>query len=132
MRGLLEDVSRRHFPYAPATPAEIEAFERRVGWSLDADLGAFYLHCNGAELFERRPDTPFRILPQFPLKNGPSVSDAPVSPAPFLRERALGSGGNRTRRHDIPFRSARRRASAAPRPSAGPGNCPARSLPALA
>ncbi len=68
MRGLLEDVSRRHFPYAPATPAEIEAFERRVGWSLDADLRAFYLHCNGAELFERRPDTPFRILPLAEIK----------------------------------------------------------------
>ena len=32
-------------------------FERRVGWRLDPDLRAFYLHCNGAELIERLPDS---------------------------------------------------------------------------
>jgi hypothetical protein len=30
---------------------------------LDPELREFYLHCNGAELFERRPDMPYRILP---------------------------------------------------------------------
>ncbi len=60
---LLEEVSRDHFPYAPATSAEIEAFERRVGWTLDPDLRAFYLHCNGAELIERLPDAPYQVLP---------------------------------------------------------------------
>ena len=63
MSRMLEEVSRDHFPYPPATPEEIEEFERRVGWRLDADLRAFYLHCNGAELIERLPDTPYRILP---------------------------------------------------------------------
>jgi hypothetical protein len=63
MSKLLEEVSRRHFPYPPATPAEIEAFEQRLGWRLDLDLREFYLHCNGAELFERRPDMPYRFLP---------------------------------------------------------------------
>jgi hypothetical protein len=63
MSRLLEEVSRDHFPYPPATPEEIEEFERRVGWTLDPDLRAFYLHCNGAELIERLPDTPYRILP---------------------------------------------------------------------
>jgi hypothetical protein len=63
MSTLLEEVSRDHFPYPPATPEEIEAFERRAGWRLDPDLRAFYLHCNGAELIERLPDTPYRILP---------------------------------------------------------------------
>jgi hypothetical protein len=63
MSGLLAEVSRDHFPYPPATPEEIEAFERRVGWKLDPDLRAFYLHCNGAELIERLPDTPYRLLP---------------------------------------------------------------------
>jgi hypothetical protein len=63
MSRLLEEVSRDHFPYPPATPEEIEEFERRVGWRLDADLQAFYLHCNGAELIERLPDTPYRVLP---------------------------------------------------------------------
>ena len=63
MRALLEEISRDHFPYAPAPPDELAEFERRVGWRLDADLRAFYLHCNGAELMERLPDTPYRILP---------------------------------------------------------------------
>jgi len=61
--SLLEEVSRDHFPYPPTTADEIEKFERRVGWRLDPDLRAFYLHCNGAELIERLPDTPYRILP---------------------------------------------------------------------
>jgi hypothetical protein len=63
MSSLLEEVSREHFPYPPATPAQIEDFEQRMGWRLDPDLRAFYLHCNGAELFERRPDMPYRLLP---------------------------------------------------------------------
>jgi hypothetical protein len=62
MSDLLEEVSRDHFPRAPATPEELEEFERRVGWKLDPDLRAFYLHCNGAELLKRRPNTPYRIL----------------------------------------------------------------------
>lgn len=63
MSSLLEEVSRDHFPYPPATPEELVEFEQRVGWRLDPDLRAFYLHCNGAELIERLPDTPYRILP---------------------------------------------------------------------
>lgn len=63
MDSLLEEVSRDHFPYPPATPEAIEEFERRAGWRLDPDLRAFYLHCNGAELIKRLPDTPYRILP---------------------------------------------------------------------
>jgi hypothetical protein len=63
MSKLLEEVFRHHFPYPPAMPAEIEAFERKLGWRLDPDLREFYLHCNGAELFERRPDMPYRFLP---------------------------------------------------------------------
>jgi len=60
---LLEEISRVHFPYPPATPEQIEEFEQRVGWQLDPDLRAFYLHCNGAELFKRLPASPYRILP---------------------------------------------------------------------
>jgi SMI1 / KNR4 family (SUKH-1) len=63
MSRLLEEVSCEHFPYPPATPEEIEEFERRVGWKLDPDQRAFYLHCNGAELIERLPDSPYQILP---------------------------------------------------------------------
>ena len=62
MSHLLEEVSRDHFPHPPATPEEIEAFERRVGWTLDPDLRAFYLHCDGAELIKRLPNTPYRVL----------------------------------------------------------------------
>jgi len=63
MSRLLEEVSRAHFPYPPATPEEIEEFERRVGWRLDPELRAFYLHCNGSELFKQRPGCPYRLLP---------------------------------------------------------------------
>jgi hypothetical protein len=63
MSVLLEEVSRDHFPHPPATLEEIEEFERRMGWRLDAELRAFYLHCNGAELFKPLPETRYRILP---------------------------------------------------------------------
>jgi hypothetical protein len=56
MNALLEEISRHHFPNPPATPEQIEEFERRVGWRLDPELRAFYLHCDGAALFRRRPD----------------------------------------------------------------------------
>lgn len=62
MEEPLAEISRYHFPNPPASPGEIEEFERRVGWRLDPDLRAFYLHCNGAELF-RKPDSPYRFLP---------------------------------------------------------------------
>ncbi|NOK12785.1 SMI1/KNR4 family protein [Corallococcus exercitus] len=62
MTELLEEVSRRHFPNPPATPAHIEAFEARMGWKLDPDLRAFYLHCDGAKLFDRI-DPDFHFLP---------------------------------------------------------------------
>lgn len=60
MAPLLEEISRHHFPNPPASPGDIDAFERRVGWRLDPDLRAFYLHCDGASLF-KRPDSPFRF-----------------------------------------------------------------------
>ncbi|MCP3142399.1 SMI1/KNR4 family protein [Pyxidicoccus xibeiensis] len=62
MENLLAEVSRVHFPNAPATPAQVAAFEARVGWQLDPDLRAFYLHCDGATLFRPRPDANYRIL----------------------------------------------------------------------
>lgn len=63
MTRLLDEISRLHFPNPPATPDEIDSFEQRTGWRLDPDLRAFYLHCNGAELFEQRPESPYRLLP---------------------------------------------------------------------
>ena len=62
MSSLLEEVSRDHFPRPPATPEAIGSFEQRVGWKLDPDLRAFYLHCDGASLIQR-PDSPYEILP---------------------------------------------------------------------
>ncbi len=62
MKELLEERSRNHFPNPPATPEQLEDFEQRVGWRMDPDLRAFYLHCNGAKLFEQ-PDSPYRLLP---------------------------------------------------------------------
>jgi len=63
MSSLLEEIMLHHFPYPPATREEIEAFEQRVGWQLDPDLRAFYLHCNGAELLKRLPECPYQVLP---------------------------------------------------------------------
>jgi len=60
MRHLLAELCLRHFPNPPASPEQIEAFERQQGWSLDPDLRAFYLHCNGATLFQR-PNSPCRL-----------------------------------------------------------------------
>ncbi|RKH55908.1 SMI1/KNR4 family protein [Corallococcus aberystwythensis] len=62
MERLLAEVSRLHFPEPPATPGQIAAFEARVGWRLDSDLRAFYLHCNGASLFRPRLTANYRIL----------------------------------------------------------------------
>ncbi|MET0403555.1 MAG: SMI1/KNR4 family protein, partial [Cystobacter sp.] len=59
---LLEAVTREHFPLPPATPEDIAAFEQRMGWRLDPDLRAFYLHCDGASLL-RSPDSPYQLLP---------------------------------------------------------------------
>lgn len=58
---LLEEVLRQHFPNPPATPAQIDAFEHRMGWCLDPDLRAFYLNCDGAALYDR-VEPPFRFL----------------------------------------------------------------------
>lgn len=33
-----------------------------MGWRLDPDLRAFYLHCDGASLL-RSPDSPYQLLP---------------------------------------------------------------------
>ncbi|RYZ38097.1 MAG: SMI1/KNR4 family protein [Myxococcaceae bacterium] len=63
MESLLAEVSRLHFPRPPATPAQVAAFEARAGWKLDEDLRAFYLRCDGCDLFISSPDTRFRVLP---------------------------------------------------------------------
>ncbi|RKH64036.1 SMI1/KNR4 family protein [Corallococcus interemptor] len=63
MERLLEEFSRSHFSRPPAMAEQIADFEARVGWKLDADLRAFYLHSNGGTLFELEPDASYRILP---------------------------------------------------------------------
>ncbi|WP_425441917.1 SMI1/KNR4 family protein [Stigmatella erecta] len=63
MQAGLHEVSRDHFPYPSAALEQIKAFEKRVGWKLDPDLRAFYLHCDGAELIKQRPGCPYRVLP---------------------------------------------------------------------
>jgi hypothetical protein len=62
LKALFEEVSRHHFPNPPASVEQIEEFEQRVGWRLDPDLRAFYLHCDGAALFKPRPDADYRFL----------------------------------------------------------------------
>ncbi|RKH01351.1 SMI1/KNR4 family protein [Corallococcus carmarthensis] len=63
MKSLLAEVSRLHYPRPPATPEQIAAFETRMGWKLDEDLRALYLHCNGATLFAPLPDVNYHLLP---------------------------------------------------------------------
>ncbi|QAT85557.1 hypothetical protein EJ065_3997 [Corallococcus coralloides] len=70
MQRLLTEISQHHFPNPPATPAQVAAFEARVGWTLDEDLRAFYLHCDGAALFKPWPDTNFWILPLAQVRRG--------------------------------------------------------------
>ncbi|WP_095957370.1 SMI1/KNR4 family protein [Corallococcus macrosporus] len=67
MKDLLAELSRLHFPNPPATPEQIEAFEDSAGWRLDPDLRAFYLHCNGARLFDRI-DPAFAFVPLSELR----------------------------------------------------------------
>ncbi|WP_404366027.1 SMI1/KNR4 family protein [Corallococcus coralloides] len=67
MSALLEEVSRLHHARPPATPAQLDAFEQRVGWRLDPDLRAFYLHCDGADLFDR-VDPAFSFAPLSELR----------------------------------------------------------------
>ncbi len=67
MKDLLQEVSRLHHPNPPATPEQIEAFEHDEGWRLDPDLRAFYLHCNGARLFDR-VDPAFAFVPLAELR----------------------------------------------------------------
>ncbi|RKG63585.1 SMI1/KNR4 family protein [Corallococcus sp. CA054B] len=62
MNNLLAEFSRLHFPNAPATPAQLSAFEARVGWKLDEDLRAFFLHANGGTLFKPLPNAKYCIL----------------------------------------------------------------------
>jgi cell wall assembly regulator SMI1 len=62
MKQLLEEFSRLHFPRPPATPEQIAAFETRVGWKLDPDLRAFYLHSDGGTLFKPLPNANYCFL----------------------------------------------------------------------
>jgi hypothetical protein len=65
MENLLEEISCHHFPSPPASPEEIDAFEQQHGWLLDPELRAFYLHCNGAALFQKlNSPCRFRALSQ--------------------------------------------------------------------
>ena len=88
MKSLLAEVSRLHFPNPPATPEQVARFEARVGWTLDEDLRAFYLHCNGAALFEAPPEMNYRILSLERIERASvairgSVEDKDGSPSHF-------------------------------------------------
>jgi len=61
LTDLLVELDQSHFPNPPASERQIRQFEERMGWPLDEELRAFYLHCNGARLF-RKKDPNYRIL----------------------------------------------------------------------
>ncbi|NRD48829.1 SMI1/KNR4 family protein [Corallococcus exiguus] len=82
MQRLLAELSARHFPNPPATPAQLAAFELRVGWKLDEDLRAFYLHCDGATLFKPFPDANYHLLPLEQIRRA-FVAMRPGDDAPF-------------------------------------------------
>ncbi|ABF88233.1 hypothetical protein MXAN_0598 [Myxococcus xanthus DK 1622] len=81
IESLLTEISRAHFPHPPVTAARIAAFEAQMGWRLDDDLRAFYLHCDGAELFRRLPDANYSIL----------SLEGIAAATPRLRQRAQGA-----------------------------------------
>ncbi|ADO75226.1 SMI1/KNR4 family protein [Stigmatella aurantiaca] len=88
LQPLLEEISRHHFPNPPATPEEIDEFERRVGWRLDPDLRAFYLHCNGGK---GRPYRALHFLPthdrcSYPWYRYPRDQVQPMSTNDFLED----------------------------------------------
>ena len=62
LEQMLAEISRSHFPRPPATLEQVAAFEKHAGWQLDAELRAFYLHCDGAELFRPLPEANYSIL----------------------------------------------------------------------
>lgn len=62
MLALFEEISRLHFPKPPASHQDIEEFEKRMGWRLDPELRAFYLHCNGAALFKKKYGAAYTFL----------------------------------------------------------------------
>ncbi|MBZ4411317.1 SMI1/KNR4 family protein [Myxococcus sp. MISCRS1] len=58
---LIDTVVREHYPHPPATERDIAEFEARAGWRLGPELRAFYLRCNGAELFRPLPNANYSI-----------------------------------------------------------------------
>ncbi|MBN8227989.1 SMI1/KNR4 family protein [Corallococcus macrosporus] len=87
MDPLLAEVSRLHFPNAPATSTQLAAFEKRMGWRLDDDLRAFYLHCDGCTLFKPRADALYRVLPLAEIRRARlaiRASDADQDGAPSV------------------------------------------------
>lgn len=63
----IDRIKNHHWPNRPATEIEIAITERELIAQLPSDLHEFYLHCNGAILFDRT-DPPFKILPVSELR----------------------------------------------------------------
>lgn len=73
VQRLIEEVLTKHYPRPPATAAAIAAFEARMGWSLDAEMRAFHLRCDGARLF-RPGEGEFRFVPLDGIRPAPLPS----------------------------------------------------------
>jgi hypothetical protein len=61
IQELALQVCTEHFPGTKATPTEIAAAEKRLGFHLPLDLKKFYQACNGARFFKDF-DSPYRVL----------------------------------------------------------------------
>ncbi|QAT82217.1 hypothetical protein EJ065_0610 [Corallococcus coralloides] len=70
MSALLEEVSRLHHARPPATPAQLDAFEQRVGWRLDPDLRAFYPICEVRDGNYVLLDVSQQYDGRYPLRDG--------------------------------------------------------------
>lgn len=59
--SLVQKLRELHFSNPPATESQIEAFERRSGYSLPLEMRLFYKSSNGACLFDKT-DPPYKFL----------------------------------------------------------------------
>ena len=59
---IISIVIARHSANDPATPDQLQEFEKRAGYVLPDDMRRFYLNCNGAALFESDTSEPLVLL----------------------------------------------------------------------
>lgn len=73
INGIVREIIKKHKGYgieinAPATPTDISAFEKQIGFALPADFVEFYCVCNGfsctEDIFNIIPLSEIRLYPR--------------------------------------------------------------------